>query len=67
MNQSMMEMVAEAKKIVPAIAPDKAANLLDAGDAVAIDAEMPIKMTAAVSVLIAAGSRFSSSARARGR
>ena len=37
MNQSMMEMVAEAKKIVPAIAPDKAANLLDADEAVAID------------------------------
>lgn len=37
MNQSMMEMVTEAKKIVPTIAPGEAAKLLDAGDAVAID------------------------------
>jgi len=37
MNQSMMEMVAKAKKIVPAIAPGEATNLLDAGDAVAVD------------------------------
>lgn len=37
MNQSMMELVAEAKKIVPAIAPGEAAKLLDAGDAVAVD------------------------------
>ena len=37
MNQSMMEMVAEAKKIVPAIAPGKAAALLEAGNAMAID------------------------------
>ena len=37
MNQSMMEMVAEAKKIVPAIAPGKAATLLEAGNAMAID------------------------------
>ena len=37
MNQSMMELMAEAKAMVTAIAPDEAAQLLAAGTAVALD------------------------------
>ncbi|MDA0230190.1 MAG: rhodanese-like domain-containing protein [Proteobacteria bacterium] len=37
MDQSMMEMVAEAKSMVPAIAPEEAAKLMAAGDAVVVD------------------------------
>ena len=37
MNQSVMEMMAEAQRMVPTIAPGEAAKLLDAGNAVALD------------------------------
>lgn len=37
MNQSMMELVAEAQKMVPAITPVEAAGLIDGGNAVVVD------------------------------
>ncbi|MEE8172188.1 MAG: rhodanese-like domain-containing protein [Alphaproteobacteria bacterium] len=37
MDQATIDMVAEARKLVPAITPGDAANLMDAGSAVAVD------------------------------
>ena len=37
MNQSMMELVAEAQKMVPAVTPGEAAELIDGGNAVVVD------------------------------
>jgi rhodanese-related sulfurtransferase len=44
MNQSMIEMMAEAKNTVPAISPGDAAQLLAAGSAIALDVRNDIEL-----------------------